>query len=217
VEAAGTRPSYVRLAVWSSLALIFIVLAYLGPHGKGTETVYSYKAFAENLAFYALWLGVVLLIAIDRFDLLAIRAPRWRQAFGGMAIAALVIVVADVATLPLNPGKEQGLTPTHWEPAHLGAFIANVFVFTMFGPFVEELTFRGEGQSLLRFLGRAPSIVLVGVSFGLLHGLVAGELVLIPFGIALAWLRDRTDSVLPGVILHGLFNGGSLAAAVLLN
>jgi membrane protease YdiL (CAAX protease family) len=215
VEAAIPRPSPTRLAIWSSLASIFIVVAYLSPKGNGTETVYSYKAFAENLAFYALWLGVVLAIAINRFDLLAFRMPRWRRTLGPMAIAALVIVAASIATLPLHPGKEQGLTPTHWEPTHVGAFVANLFVFTLFGPLVEELTFRGEGQSLLRFLGRWPAIILVGTSFGLLHGLVAGELVLIPFGIALAWLRDRTDSVLPGVIVHGFFNGAVLAAAVL--
>ena len=40
---------------------------------------------------------------------------------------------------------------------------------------------------------------------------------LIPFGIVLAWLRDRTDSVVPGMFVHALFNGAALAAAVLLN
>jgi membrane protease YdiL (CAAX protease family) len=33
--------------------------------------------------------------------------------------------------------------------------------------------------------------------------------------MALAWLRDRTDSVYPGMVVHGLFNGVALAAAVL--
>ena len=77
----------------------------------------------------------------------------------------------------------------------------------MIAPFVEELTFRGVGQSLLRFLGRVPSILLVGLAFGLAHGLVEALIVLVPFGIALAWLRDRTDSVIPGMFVHGLFNG----------
>jgi membrane protease YdiL (CAAX protease family) len=193
----------------------FIVLAYTTAHGERGQTIYSYKAFADNLAFYVLWLGIVLLIAINRFDLLALRRPtNWGRAARLAGVAALVIVVADVVTLPLNPGKEQGLTPTHWEPAHAGAFAANLVVFAVVGPFVEELTFRGEGQSLLRFLGRAPSIILIGTTFGLLHGLVAAELVLIPFGIALAWLRDRTESVIPGMILHGLFNATNIALSV---
>jgi membrane protease YdiL (CAAX protease family) len=59
-----------------------------------------------------------------------------------------------------------------------------------------------------------PSIVLVGVAFGLAHGLVEALLVLVPFGIALAWLRDRTASVVPGMLVHGLFNGAALALIV---
>jgi membrane protease YdiL (CAAX protease family) len=38
--------------------------------------------------------------------------------------------------------------------------------------------------------------------------------VLIPFGIALAWLRDRTESVYPGMVVHALFNGIALAFSV---
>jgi membrane protease YdiL (CAAX protease family) len=82
-------------------------------------------------------------------------------------------------------------------------------------PVVEELTFRGVGQSLLRFAGRWPSILLVGVAFGLWHGLVQALLILIPFGIGLAYLRDRTRSVIPGMVVHALFNGAALAVAVL--
>ncbi|MGZ4403697.1 MAG: CPBP family glutamic-type intramembrane protease [Gaiellaceae bacterium] len=37
---------------------------------------------------------------------------------------------------------------------------------------------------------------------------------LVPFGAALAWLRDRTTSVYPGVIVHGLFNGIALVVSV---
>ena len=93
-------------------------------------------------------------------------------------------------------------------------FAANLVLFAVIAPFVEELTFRGSGQSLLRFLGRWPSIVLVGVAFGLAHGLVEALLVLVPFGIALAWLRDRTTSVVPGMFVHGLFNAAALVTIV---
>jgi hypothetical protein len=130
-----------------------------------------------------------------------------------LAIYALEAVVS-LLPLPQSPSKEQGLTPTHWEPAHAGAFAANVVLFAVVAPVVEELTFRGVGQSLLLFLGRWPSIVLVGVAFGLAHGLLEALLVLIPFGIALAWLRDRTESVYPGMVVHALFNGIALAFSV---
>src|SRR5205807_1216142 len=138
--------------------------------------------------------------------------------YAAAAVAAIYVLEAIVSTIPLpqSPGKEQGLAPAHWEPAHAGAFAANVVLFALVAPVVEELTFRGVGQSLLRFLGNTPSILLVGVAFGTAHGLVEGLIVLVPFGVALAWLRSRTDSVLPGMVIHGLFNGLTLALAVLL-
>jgi membrane protease YdiL (CAAX protease family) len=119
--------------------------------------------------------------------------------------------VASYLPLPQSPGKEQGITNVHWQPSHAGAFAANFVLFALVAPFVEELTFRGVGQSLLRFLGRVPSILLVGIAFGLAHGLVEALIVLVPFGMGLAWLRDRTNSVVPGMIVHGLFNAAALA------
>jgi membrane protease YdiL (CAAX protease family) len=223
VSVAAVRPSFTRLTVWSLFIAAFVVVSY-SERGLRTDknVAYKYSTFENGVAFYALWLGIVLLIAWGRFDLLALRAPRsWMQALRLAAIAAVIIVAADglasLLPLPESPGKEQGLTPTHWEAAHAGAFAANFVLLAVIAPFVEELTFRGEGQSLLRVFGRWTSIVVVGVAFGLAHGLIEGLIVLVPFGIALAWLRDRTDSVVPGMFVHGLFNGVTLVLAVVLS
>lgn len=217
--------SRTRLTAWATFVTLVAAANYAARFshastGTSRQEVYSYSTFVGGVVLYAFWLGIVLLIAIGRFDLLAIRPPRaWRSAAGLVlgVIVAIYVLEAAVSTLPLpqSPGKEQGLTPTHWEPAHAGAFAANVVLFTLVAPVVEELTFRGLGQSLLRFLGRWPSILLVGVAFGLAHGLLEALLVLVPFGVGLAYLRDRTRSVLPGMFVHGLFNGVALAVAVL--
>jgi membrane protease YdiL (CAAX protease family) len=187
---------------------------------SGRDAVYSYSTFANGMVVYAFWLGLVLAIAVDRWDLLALRPPQsWRRA-ASLAVTAIVAIyvleaIVSLVPLPQSPGKEQGLTPTHWESAHAGAFAANLVLFAVVAPMVEELTFRGVGQSLLSFVGRWPSFLLVGLAFGVAHGLVEALLVLVPFGIALAWLRDRTKSVIPGMLVHGLFNAIALIAAVL--
>ncbi|HET8751053.1 MAG TPA: type II CAAX endopeptidase family protein [Gaiellaceae bacterium] len=228
-DAAQTRPrpGHTRLVFWALFVAVIAAANYYGrfsgsgsvSRGSSRQEVYSYTTFAGGTILYALWLGIILLIVIDRFDLLAFRAPRgWGRALW-LALAVVVgiyIWEGIVSTLPLpqSPGKEQGITNVHWEPAHAGAFAANFVLFAVIAPFVEELTFRGSGQSLLRFLGRAPSILLVGIVFGLAHGLVEALLVLVPFGIALAWLRDRTGSVVPGMLVHALFNGAALALIV---
>jgi membrane protease YdiL (CAAX protease family) len=211
-----------RLAAWTGLVGVIAALNYaarISGSSSANNEVYSYATFGSGMVLYAIWLGVVLWIAAPRWDLLALRSPRsWPRA-AGLALAAVIAVyivegIVSVIPLPESPGKEQGMTPTHWEPAHAGAFAANLALFVLVAPLVEELTFRGLGQSLLSFLGRWPSILLVGLAFGLAHGLVEALLVLVPFGITLAWLRDRTTSVYPGMIVHGLFNGIALAVAV---
>ncbi len=214
------HPLYIRLAFWSAfvglIALVNYAARFTGGSGGGSkgvshQEVYSYTTFAGGMIVYA--------ICRDRFDLLALRRPTsWGGALGlgALVIVAIFVVEAIVSNLPLpeSPGKEQGITNVHWEPAHAGAFAANFLLFAAVAPFVEELTFRGSGQSLLRFLGRWPSIVIVGVAFGLAHGLVEALLVLVPFGIGLAWLRDRTDSVVPGMFVHAFFNAAALAVIV---
>jgi len=227
VAVTTPRPSYQRLAFWTAFVASIALLNYSARFAGGSNrqaaahaSLYSYSTFIGGTVIYAIWLGIVLLICINRYDLLALRWPQsWGRAVGlaGAAILAIWIWewVVSLIPLPQSPAREQGITTVHWEPAHAGAFAANVVLLAVFAPFVEELTFRGAGQSLLRFLGRVPSILLVGIAFGLAHGLVEALLVLVPFGIALAWLRDRTDSVVPGMFVHALFNGAALAAAVL--
>jgi membrane protease YdiL (CAAX protease family) len=229
VDAAQPRPRplYLRLAFWAAFVGLIAAVNYAarfsggggGSKGVGRQEVYSYSTFAGGTIIYAIWLGIVLLICIDRFDLLALRRPRgWGRALGlGACVAAAVLAwefLISYLPLPESPGKEQGITNVHWEPAHAGAFAANFVLFAAIAPFVEELTFRGAGQSLLGFLGRWPSIVLVGIAFGLAHGLLEALLVLVPFGMALAWLRDRTTSVVPGMLVHSFFNATALLVIV---
>jgi membrane protease YdiL (CAAX protease family) len=214
-----------RLAGWIALVGTLSALNYYarftGDNSSSAtrDAVYSYSTLVSGLVLYAVIMGIVFSIAVDRWDLFAFRRPRSWARTTGLAILIWVLIVgweAVVTQLPIeNPGNEQGLTPTHWEPAHAGAFAANCVLFVIVAPVVEELTFRGVGQSLLSFLGRWPSIFLVGIAFGLWHGLVEGLVVLVPFGIALAYLRDRQRSVVPGMIVHALFNGIALALSVL--
>jgi membrane protease YdiL (CAAX protease family) len=215
-----------RLACWASLVALIAGLNYYARFtsssstGSARDAVYSWSGFASGMIVYGIWLGFVLAIARDHTELLALRRPQsWRRgaAWCAGAIAAIYAVSALVSLIPLpqSPSNEQGLTPTGWEPKHAAAFAANVALLAVVAPFVEELTFRGLGQSLLQFLGRWPSILLVGVAFGATHGLVEALLVLVPFGIVLAYVRDRTESVYPGMVVHALFNGTALALSVL--
>jgi membrane protease YdiL (CAAX protease family) len=125
-----------------------------------------------------------------------------------------MFVLTLLLTPILEPGREQGVTPDTWQPKHLAAYLVNGIVIAMVAPVVEELTFRGLGYSLLTRYGRWTAIIGTGLAFALAHGLVNAFPILAAFGIGLAYLRSRVDSVYPGMIVHGLFNAIALTVAV---
>jgi uncharacterized protein len=208
-----------RLVWWVSLVLILAVIQYAGRFEGGTpdrDVLYRYSTAFGSLFVYAVLLVIVLAIAGWRTDLLAMRRPlSWPRA---LLLAGLLLIGIYVAVALMDPflhgGREQGLTPTGWEPAHAGAYLANALVVAGVAPVVEELTYRGLGYSLLERYGRWFAIVTVGLCFALDHGLVQAFPELALFGCALAWLRMKTTSVYPGMLLHASFNGIALVAAV---
>ena len=115
----------------------------------------------------------------------------------------------------LIPGGEQGVTPDVWRrPDHAGSHRERHRLDLHCPPFVEELAFRGLGYSLLVRYGKWTAILIVGFAFGLAHGLIEALPFLAALGAALAYLRSRVDSVIPGMIVHGLFNATALIVAV---
>ena len=125
-----------------------------------------------------------------------------------------IFVVAVVLERLFHAGEEQGLTPSGWDSTRAGVFAFSFVAVAVLAPVTEELLYRGLGYSLLERFGALASIGLTGLAFAAAHGLLAGLPTLWFFGCALAWLRVRTGSVYPAIVVHALFNGLTLAAAV---
>jgi membrane protease YdiL (CAAX protease family) len=208
-----------RLAGWIGLVGVLAVLAYAQRATEGKppqDLLYRYSTAVGSVVGYAVLLALAVAIAAGRFDLLALRAPsRWWRSLGLAAgVLLTVLVVGGWLDRYLHAGREQGYTPPSWEPSHAGAYAANFVVIAGVAPVVEELLFRGVGYSLLAPFGRWTAILAVGIAFGLVHGLIAGLPLLALFGASLAWVRARTDSVFPGMLVHASFNAIALIAAV---
>ncbi|HZQ83040.1 MAG TPA: CPBP family intramembrane glutamic endopeptidase [Gaiellaceae bacterium] len=220
----GTAPAHgtaeaTRLAWWLVLVGVLAVLGYATRFTSGKpdpQVLYEWSSVAGAVIQDAIVLVLVLWIAGFSTARLALRQPvSWRLAAKLVGAAILAIYAFElVYTAIVNPGNEQGLTPSHWEPHHWVAYVANAVVICTWVPFVEELTFRGLGYTLLEPFGRWPAIVVVGIVFGLAHGLVLDFPIIAVFGMTLAWIRSRVDSVVPGMVVHGLFNAVALIAAV---
>jgi membrane protease YdiL (CAAX protease family) len=215
--AAPRRPG--RLIAWLSFVLVIAAIGYAGQAADSEvpdDFVYRYSAAIFGLVQFALFFGVLLLIAIgaSKRELFGLRRPAsWPRAIGYMAAGLGVIWALSFALSPfLDAGEEQGIVPEEWDPDRLGAFLAFAAVATFAAPVVEELTFRGLGFALLEPYGKWIAILGTGILFGVWHGLVVALPVLAAFGVLLGWLRWATGSVYPSIVLHAIFNGIAIAS-----
>jgi CAAX protease family protein len=210
-----------KLYAWLGFVFVFAALNYTARFSSNTtdpNILYTWGAAVLGVVQMAIILGIVLLIARDRpkDEYLGLRRPSsWGLAAGLAALVLVgVFVLSGILSPILQPGQEQGLVPKTWHPDRAAPFVANFIVVAILAPVVEELTFRGLGYRLLEPFGRWTAILLVGLAFGLAHGLVEALPILAAFGAGLAYIRMRTGSVYPGMIVHATFNSLVLIVAV---
>jgi membrane protease YdiL (CAAX protease family) len=210
-----------RLIGWGLFVLFLAILAYASQVVGGKpakDLAYRWESSIAGLVEYSLVFGLVLLLTrgLDRRSFLAFRRPSsWWRALGISVLIVVAVLVVSAAITPFgNPEKEQGLIPAHFNSHKIAQFAAYTAVVTLVGPVVEELMFRGVGYGLLQRYGRGVAIVGVGLAFALVHGLFAGFPVIATFGLGLAYLRAKTDSVYPCMLLHASFNAFGLAVGV---
>lgn len=82
---------------------------------------------------------------------------------------------------------------------------------------VEEFAFRGVILGVLRKYSDGLAVLVSGILFGLMHGNFAQ----IPFatvvGLILGYIAVKTNSLLPGIIIHFLNNGISVTLTLLIS
>lgn len=152
---------------------------------------------------------------------LGLQAPGPRQIAAGvvgfwMALPAVLAAswctsrLLDRSPFSSNPALELLLKASPAELAALVLLVAAV------GPFFEEVLFRGVLFSALRRAagpwGAGAASALV---FALAHGDLQALLVLATLGALFALLYERTGSLWPSVLAHGLWNGATVAAVLL--
>jgi CAAX protease family protein len=210
-----------RLTGWCTLVVFMATIAYAAQLSSGApekDVAYRWSSSIFGAVQYLLMFGIILLLTrgLDRRAFLAFRRPpSWRRAAGiGAAVILIVFVVSAIVAQFANAEREQGLIPEHWDPSRAAPFAAFCVVVVVIAPIVEELLFRGLGYGLLEQFGQYPAILLVGLSFALVHGLIAGFAVIAVFGAGLAYLRAKTGSIYPGMLLHASFNAFGLAIGI---
>ena len=209
-----------RLACWTFLVGVVVALAYASRASGGKppkDYLYTWSAVANGVIQYSVLLVFLAGIAIGvSTEQLGLTRPRsWGAAVGwSIAVFVSVFIVGSILNPLLHPGREQGLTPAGWDGHRAAEFAANFAVIALVAPVAEEVTFRGVGFGLIAPYTRVGAILGVGLAFALAHGLVDAFPIFVVFGSALAWLRDRTGSILPGIAIHASWNAITLLQAV---
>jgi uncharacterized protein len=131
----------------------------------------------------------------------------------GVALAILLSLVGYAIHTPKDVKSPlDDLTATPGMLALFGLMAVTI------APLFEEMFFRGFVQPLLsRSLGTFAGVGVTAVVFGSLHapeyGYVWQYAVCISLaGAAFGWVRARSNSIIPGTIMHGAFNLASVVA-----
>jgi uncharacterized protein len=168
-----------------------------------------------NLAMYVFLLLVFKFVIGTRYGKPVLASLGWRMtspqvlgyaALGGVALPFIISAIGNALHTPKGPTAMDEMMKSM--PVVPLAIMAAVLA-----PFFEELFFRGFLQPLLtRTFGLIFGILLTAALFGSLHAIeysfiwqyvVAIGLV----GVALGFVRARTNSIVPTTIMHGCFNG----------
>jgi membrane protease YdiL (CAAX protease family) len=136
-----------------------------------------------------------------------LRAVRLWPALGWAALAYAafyVVTAAWVAALGTHP-KSEDLPKQLGADKSTVALVAVALLVSVVAPLAEEFFFRGYFYGALRNWNRWGAAVVTGLIFGAIHAGSAQWEFLLPlafFGFSLCWLRERTGSLYPGIVLH---------------
>ena len=202
----------VPLAIWLTISAGLIAAAFWAQGQADTpeDALYDADLAVNGLFFYGVVVAASFLVALAYrrpLRALGFRRFRLRWLWISFGIVVLTIVVALVLEPVLHGGEQQGLAPDEWQPEHATAFALNSAVVILLAPFAEELFFRGLGVRVLTMFGGLAAILVSGLVFGLVHGILGALPPLALFGVGLAWVRLRSASVWPSFIAHAAYNG----------
>ena len=187
------------------------------------DFVYSPGAMAIVIATYVA-MGAAAMWAARRTGdarrALGLVAPRsWPRAIGLALGTVLVALIASALLEPIFHGAdaqdvvpESGRPPGFWPVA--GVVLAYAAV-AVVGPLVEELIFRGLlTAALRRRFGPWRTATATAALFAVAHFIPRVIPAVFLLGLALAFVYERIGSSVPGMLIHCLYNGIALTAAV---
>jgi len=139
---------------------------------------------------------------------------------GYVGIIPIIVIVGIIIYILLNVLKikppAQPIVGLFLAEKNVALIFISSAIAAVFGPVIEEIFFRGVMYNAVkRKLGVFWGIVITSVLFSFLHThapqyFLAGFLPIAILGAALAYLYEKTGSLIPSITLHVLNNVGSI-------
>ena len=148
--------------------------------------------------------GMFKMLGLDKF-----KKEYWLQVLGyfvlyfGLMILASYLVSLLYPSFNIDQEQNFGFNEATENIELVLAFVSLVIV----TPFIEELVFRGLiFKGLRRDFGFVPAVIVSSGIFALLHGQVNVAIDTFILGTVAAYTLDKTNSLWPAILLHGIKN-----------
>lgn len=174
----------------------------------------------------AIWIPAVFFLAVTRTN--PVKFCRMRKVHGSTMLMAVLYTMLTAPLITLMNAismlfVENEVAGIQSELLRM-PFLLMFFLMAVYGPFSEELVFRGILYRSYRVHGREPfqgnpllAILISSLLFALMHLNFNQAAYAFVVGIMLALLMEATDSFWPVFLVHLLFNGNSVCLIYLLD
>jgi len=230
------RDHYTRDVRWSVVDFLAMVFLYLALAGAYT-TFFAHPSGASGAAGEKALLGVMvttcfyLVVLLFGIWMLKLRGGSFAEGMGltirpyGRLI--LIGVVAFLAFQPLHfiyktavvavfhglsvPIESHPVVEQLLKPDGMAVKLSIALSVVLAVPFFEEIFFRGFlYRAVRKTMDPVAAIAVTAALFAIVHPWVFQASLVLPLGFLLAYLMEKTGSVIPCMVVHFLVNGTSL-------
>lgn len=200
------------LVVALTAALVLLVRLLVREQPRTTEVILLLLAVQSLIPLAAIYLVLIRGRGLSWSDLgLRATSANWCAGAVLLGLATLPLVgfvnflTQNLASGPVRNPQLDILAPIAMSPR---GFVGLLLMAGVIAPIVEELVFRGLFYGWLRARwGVVMGVMLSALGFALAHGIPMLIPALFLQGAIFAWIYERSGSLWPPIIMHGVFNG----------
>ena len=203
----------------STLATLKINPATLGERAKATYYLVTYALLAAG-GLSVLYLSIKLFLPLpDRWFHLSLKGKWFWWGLGGYLAAFPLVIVVSLVNQQIWQGRggSNPILPIALEGKDSLAIAIFFVTAAIAAPFFEEIFFRGFLlPSLTRYFSTWQAILLSSFLFAVVHLSLSEVIPLMTLGIVLGFVYTRTQNLLASMLLHSLWNSGTLLSLFIL-